>query len=83
MSRIRKPEAKKITFAEVYQEYCEMGRSSKAYTTIKKQDSLWKNHLAERFGDRFIDEISVRRSMTILHTFTTPRGEPISMYRDF
>lgn len=59
MSRIRKPETKRMTFAEVYQEYCEMGRSSKAYATIKKQDSLWKNHLSERFGDRFIDEISV------------------------
>ena len=48
-----------MTFAEVYQEYCEMGRSSKAYTTIKKQDSLWRNHLAEKFSSRFIDEISV------------------------
>ena len=59
MSRIKKPIEKRMTFAEVYQEYCEMGRSSKAYATIKKQDSLWRNHLAEKFGNRFIDEISV------------------------
>ena len=59
MSRVKKPVAKRMTFAEVYQEYCEMGRNSKAYATIKKQDSLWRNHLAEKFGDRFIDEISV------------------------
>lgn len=51
--------AKKKTVAEIYAEYCENGRIGKAYTTIKKQDSLWKNHLKTRFGSRFIDEISV------------------------
>lgn len=46
------------TVTEVYQEYCEKGRSGKAYTTIKKQDSLWNNHLYARFGKRYIDEIT-------------------------
>lgn len=59
MSRIKKPIDRRLTFAEVYEEYCEYGRSSKAYTTIKKQDSLWRNHLAKKFGNRFIDDISV------------------------
>lgn len=49
----------KKTVAEVYEEYCEHGRSGKAYATIKKQDSLWRNHLKARFGFRFIGEISV------------------------
>ena len=49
----------RYTVKEVYQEYCEKGRSGKAYTTIKKQDSLWNNHLNERFGKRYIDEITV------------------------
>lgn len=44
---------------EVYAEYCEKGRSGKAYSTIKKQDSLWNNHLKERFGKRYIDDITV------------------------
>ena len=52
------PTAKK-TVAEVYREYCEKGRSGKAYTTIRKQDSLWDNHLCARFGNRYVDEISV------------------------
>lgn len=47
------------TVTEVYQEYCEKGRSGKAYATIKKQDSLWNNHLCARFGKRYIDEITV------------------------
>lgn len=46
------------TVKEVYQEYCENGRSDRAYATIKKQDSLWRIHIQEKFGDRFIDEIS-------------------------
>ncbi len=50
---------KRITVAEVYAEYCEQGRSGKAYTTIKKQDSLWRNHIKDRFGFRYVDEISV------------------------
>ncbi len=47
------------TVNEVWQEYCEKGRAGKAYKTILKQDSLWKNHIHSRFGNRFIDEISV------------------------
>ena len=47
------------TVEEVYAEYCEKGRSGKAYSTIKKQDSLWNNHLKERFGKRYIDDITV------------------------
>lgn len=47
------------TVIDVYQEYCEKGRSGKAYATIKKQDSLWNNHLCARFGKRYIDDITV------------------------
>ncbi len=53
------PEIARKTVEEVYKEYCEKGRSGKAYTTIKKQDSLWKNHLQARFGNKYIDEITV------------------------
>ena len=47
------------TFQEVYKEYCEQGRSGKAYQTIRKQDSIWNNHLCAKFGRRYIDGISV------------------------
>ena len=50
---------KKRTVAQVYKEYCDNGRAEKAYATIKKQDSLWNNHIKDRFGDRYTDEISV------------------------
>lgn len=57
----KKPKKKIVrkTVKEVFEEYCENGRNGKAYTTIKKQDSLWKNHLKDRFGSRYIDDITV------------------------
>ncbi len=59
MSLPPQKEAVRKTVEEVYTEYCEKGRSGKAYSTIKKQDSLWNNHLKDRFGKRYIDDITV------------------------
>lgn len=47
------------TIEEVYNEYCNYGRAGKAYATIKKQDSLWNNHIKSKFGKRYVDDISV------------------------
>lgn len=49
---------KRKTVADVYREYCENGRQDRAYQTKRKQDSLWNNHISQRFGGRFVDEIS-------------------------
>lgn len=48
-------ERKKIK--EVYEEYCEYGRTDKAFSTIKKQDALWNNHLLYDFGTKYVDNI--------------------------
>ena len=50
---------RRMTVQAVYEEYAEHGRSGKAYTTIRKQDSLWSNHIQQKFGYRYIDAISV------------------------
>lgn len=55
----KKPEPVKKTFGEVFAEYCEKGRADRAYQTVRKQDSIWKNHLKDVFGNCIIDEISV------------------------
>lgn len=57
--RTQKPAKKRMTVAEVYAEYCGTGRCGKAYGTTRKQDSLWKNHISKRFGNRYVDDISV------------------------
>ena len=46
------------TIEEVYREYCARGRGDRAYTTIRKQDSLWNNHICARFGRRAINGVS-------------------------
>ena len=46
------------TFGEVFLEYRETGCKGKAYKTMLKQDSLWKNHFSKRWGKRFVDDIS-------------------------
>ena len=53
----KKPVARR-TVEEVFKEYCETGRKDRKYQTIRKQDSLWENHLCARFGKRYIDDIS-------------------------
>lgn len=50
---------KKKTVAQVFDEYCEKGRSDRAYNTILKQDSLWENHLKSAFGEKLVEEIEV------------------------
>lgn len=50
---------KRMTVAAIYEEYCDVGRCDKAYGTKRKQDSLWKNHISDKFGDKFIDDLSV------------------------
>lgn len=59
LEREQKKKIVRRTVKEVYKEYCANGRSDRAYQTIRKQDSLWDNHLCDRFGKRFIDDISV------------------------
>lgn len=46
------------TVKEVFQEYCINGRSDRAYQTVRKQDSIWNNHLCAKFGKKYITEIS-------------------------
>ena len=55
----RKKTIQRKTFAAVFAEYCEKGRKGKAYATIRKQESLWNVHLKERFGNKYVDGISV------------------------
>lgn len=56
--RQRQREIQRRTVKELFEEYREKGVTGKAYKTVLKQDSLWKNHLCDRWGNRFIDDIS-------------------------
>ena len=54
------------TVKEVFDEFCKNGRKDRAYQTIRKQDSLWENHLKAKFGKRFCDDISSAEVMDYL-----------------
>ncbi len=71
------------TVQELYHEYCENSRSGKAYTTIVKQDSLWKNHLKERFGNRYLNEISVAEIQDYLGELYYVGGRAYSYVESF
>lgn len=71
------------TVEQLYKEYCEHGRSGKAYATIKKQDSLWKNHLQKRFGSRLLDEISVAEINDYLSSLYYAEGRAYKYVESF
>ena len=81
--RTQKLTKKRMTVAEVYAEYCETGRCGKAYGTLRKQDSLWNNHISKRFGNRFVDDISVSEVMDYLGELYYGRAGHTSMSRRF
>ena len=58
IEKTTRPKPARRTVKEVFEEYCAEGRKDRAYQTIRKQDSLWENHLRDRFGNRYVDEIS-------------------------
>ena len=54
------------TFNDVFREYQEKSQTSRAYTTIQKQNSLWANHISPQFGDKYVDAVSVAEVMDYL-----------------
>lgn len=58
LERTQKQAIARRTVKEVFEEFCASGRKDRAYQTIRKQDSLWENHLCVKFGKRYVDEIS-------------------------
>ena len=55
----RKRTITKKTVKDVFEEYRSKGRKGKAYKTVLKQDSIWNNHFSSRWGNKYVDEITV------------------------
>lgn len=62
------------TVRDIFEEYCAKGRSDRAYATIKKQDSLWRNYLCKQFGNRPVGEVSVAEIQDYLSSLYYERG---------
>lgn len=76
-------EIEKKTYSEVFDEYSEKGRLDKAFSTIRKQDSLWENHLCELFGNRYVDDVSVAEINDYLATLYYKEGRSYSYVESF
>lgn len=50
---------KDCTLREVYEKYKKEGALAKAPSTLRKQDSMWENHISKKFGDRLISTITL------------------------
>ena len=82
-NRNKKAVKPRMTVKEVYREYCQTGRSGKAYATIKKQDSLWRNHIESKFGKRYIDDISVSEVVDFLTILYYEEGRAYKYVESF
>lgn len=50
---------KNMTLGDVWEFYLQNGAQTKAYSTVKKQKSLWENHIGKKYGNRQITSFSV------------------------
>ncbi len=50
---------KSVTLGDVYANYLVTGTSGKAPATLRKQDSMWKNHISPKFGNTPIEDITI------------------------
>lgn len=73
----------KKTYSDIYSVYSESGRLDKAYSTIRKQDSLWNNHIQKIFGDRYVDEVSVAEINDYLSFLYYKEGRSYSYVESF
>ena len=61
-------ENQKFTFQENYEQFItEEAPATRAYATIKKYESLYRNHLKEEFGPSYIYQISSARIQEFLN----------------
>lgn len=52
-------ENKKVSFHTVYEEFIEReGKATRAYATLKRYDSLYRNHIKDEFGPLYVYQIS-------------------------
>lgn len=65
-------ENQKFTFQENYDQFmAEEAPATRAYATIKKYESVYRNHLKEEFGARYLYQISSKNIQDFLYAKST------------
>ena len=83
IERTSKPKPARRTVKEVFEEFRAEGRKDRAYKTKLKQDSIWENHLRDRFGDRYVDEISCAEVVDYLSELYYVEGKAFMYVESF
>ena len=55
----RKEITKRYKLKDIYELYLQKGATAKAHATVRKQKSMWENHISKKFGDKYIDELTL------------------------
>lgn len=71
------------TFNDVYDEYSETGRKDRKHTTVQKQELLWNSRIKEKFGKRFVDDVSVGEINDFLQSLYVDIGYSYSYVEGF
>jgi len=71
---------KDVKLVDIYNKYIDTGAKSKASTTVTKQKSMWANHIAKNFGDKFLSEITLEELNNYLETLYL-YGDGIDTYK--
>ena len=81
----KRPEKKsKTTLKAIYEHYISSAEAkSKAPATIAKQESMWNNHILEKFGDKELKEITLADLQNYLHELYTEKDYEYSYVKGF
>lgn len=75
---------REMTLKDIYEHYMESAESkSKAPSTIAKQNSMWKNHISNKFGERVFKDITLADLQNCLHELYTVKGYEYSYVEGF
>ena len=71
------------TVEDIWKHYLTNGTSGKAYATVKKQKSLWNNHIAEAFGKRDLLSLTAGEVNDYLKMLYVEKGKSYGYVESF
>ncbi len=77
------PPKKSVTLGDVYANYLINGTSGKAPATLRKQDSMWKNHIGPKFGNVPVEDITLVDMNAFLADLYNKQGKAYSYVEGF
>ncbi len=74
---------KELKLSDIWKAYIDSYSSNKATATVKKYNSLWKNHVKQRLGNKYINNITVDDMYTFLVDLYENKGYSFKYVESF